>query len=120
MVPWFICDCSAVQSAVYLSKCLAAAPVFVLGATRHFVLLSCKICAEIMVYRILAVFLNGLNGKNSSRSIVRSIFSVYYCYSGFKISYSEYSFVTQIAISVIRIVSYISEWHVLYIYLTCE
>ena len=30
------CDCSAMQSAV----CLAAAPVFLLGATRHFVLLS--------------------------------------------------------------------------------
>ena len=56
-VQWFhgsmvqsICDCSAVQSAVCLSKCLAAAPVFLLGATRHFVLLSCKICAEIVVY----------------------------------------------------------------------
>ena len=124
MVPWFdvqsICDCSAVQSAVCLSKCLAAAPVFLLGATRHFVLLSCKICAEIVVYRMLAVFLNGLNGKNSSRRIVRNIFSVYFFYSGFKISYSEYSFVTQIVISVIRIVSYISERHVLYIYLTCE
>ena len=53
MVQWFnggsmvICDCSAVQSAVCLSKCLAAAPVFLLGATRHLVLLSCKICAEI-------------------------------------------------------------------------
>ena len=101
MVPWshglmVICDCSAVQSAV----CLAAAPVFLLGATRHFVLLSCKICA-IVVYRMLAVFLNGLNGKNSSRRIVRNIFSVYLFYSGFKISYSEYSFVTQtIVISV--------------------
>ena len=73
-----ICDRSAVQSAVCLSKCLAAAPVFLLGATRHFVLLSCKICAEIVVYRMLAVFLNGLNGKNSSRSIVRNIFSVYF------------------------------------------
>ena len=46
MVPWFhgsmvICDCSAVQSAVRL----AAAPVFLLGATRHFLLLSYKICA---------------------------------------------------------------------------
>ena len=84
MVPWFdvqsICDCSAVQSAVCLSKCLAAAPVFLLGATRHFVLLSCKICAEIVVYRMLAVFLNGLNGKNSSRSIVRNIFSVYFLF----------------------------------------
>ena len=120
MVPWFICDCSAAQSAVCLSKCLAAAPIFLLGATRHFVLLSCKIFAEIVVYRMLAVFLNGLNGKNSSRSIVRNIFSVYFFYSGFKISYSEYSFVTQIVISGIRIVSYISERHVLYIYLTCE
>ena len=53
-VQWFhgsmvqsICDCSAVQSAVCLSKCLAAAPIFLLGATRHFVLLSCKIWAEI-------------------------------------------------------------------------
>ena len=60
------------------------------GATRHFVLLSCKICAEIVVYRMLAVFLNGLNGKSSSRRIVRNNFSVYFFYSGFKISYSEY------------------------------
>ena len=104
-------DCSAVQSAVCFSKYLAAAPVFLLRATRHFVLLSRKICAEIVVYRMLAVFLNGLNGKNSSRSIVRNIFSVYFFYSGFKISYSEYSFVTQIVILVIRIVSYISERH---------
>ena len=111
-----ICDCSAVQSAV----CLAAAPVFLLGATRHFVLLSCKICAEIVVYRMRAVFLNGLNGTNSSRRIVRNIFSVYFFYSGFKISDSEYFFVTQIVIPVIRIVNYISERHVLYIYLTCE
>ena len=43
-VQWFrgsmvqsICDCSAVQSAVCLRKCLAAAPVFLLVATRHFV-----------------------------------------------------------------------------------
>ena len=115
-----ICDCSAVQSAVCLSKCLVTAPFFLLGATRHFLLLSCKICAEIVVYRMLAVFLNGLNGKNSPRSIVRNIFTVYFFYSGFKISFSEYFFVTQIIISVIRIVSYISEGHVLYIYLTCE
>ena len=79
-VQWFhgsmvqsICDCSAVQSAVYSSKCLAAAPVFLLGRTCHFVLLSCKICAEIVVDRMFAVFLNGLNDKNSSRSIVRNI-----------------------------------------------
>ena len=98
-----ICDCSAVESAV----CLAAAADFLLGGTRHFVLLSCKICAEIVVYRMLAVFLNGLNGKNSSRRIVRNIFSVYFFYSGFKISYSEYCFVRLFNISVIRIVSYI-------------
>ena len=114
MVRWSICECSALQSAVCLSNCLAAAPVFLLGATRHFVLLSCKICVEIVVYRMFAVFLNGLNSKNSSRSIVRNIFFK------FKISYSEFSFVTQIVISGIRIVSYISERHVLYIYLTCE
>ena len=81
MVPWFdvqsICDCSAVQSVICLSKRLATAPVFLSGATRHFVLLSCKICAEIVVYRMLAVFINGLNGKNSSRSIVRNICSIY-------------------------------------------
>ena len=79
-VQWFhgsmvqsICDCSAVQSAVYLSKCLAAVPVFLLGRTCHFVLLACKICAEIVVDRMIAVFLNGLNDKNTSRSIVRNI-----------------------------------------------
>ena len=65
-----IYDCSAVQSAV----CLAAAPVFLLGATRHFVLLSCKTCED----RMLAVFLNGLNGKNRSRRIARNIFSFYF------------------------------------------
>ena len=71
MVPWFDvqsnCDCSAVQSVVCLSNSLAAAPIFLLGATRHFVWLSCKIRAEIVVYRMFAVFLNGLNGKKSSR-----------------------------------------------------
>ena len=30
------------QSAVCLSKCLVTASVFLLGATRHFVLLSCN------------------------------------------------------------------------------
>ena len=76
---------------------------------------------RIVVYRMLAVFLNGVNGKNSSRSIVRNIFSIYFIQKlGFKISCSEYSFVTQIVISGIRIVSYITERHVLYIYLTCE
>ena len=97
---------SSVTAALW-SQRFAAAAVFLLGATRHFVLLSCKICAEIVVYRMLAVFLNGLNGKNSSRRIVRNIFSVYFFYSGFKISYSEYCFVRLFNISVIRIVSYI-------------
>ena len=102
MVRWFN---QSVTAALCLSKCLAAAPVFLLGATRHFVLFSCKICAEIVVYRMFAVFLNGLNGKNSSRSIVRNIFRFIFFILGFKISYSEYSFVTQIVISGIRIVS---------------
>ena len=91
-----------------ISKCLAAALVFLFGATRHFVLFSCefKICAEVVVHRMFAVFLNGLNGKNRSRSIVRDIFSAYFFILGFKISYSEYSFVIQIVISWVRIVSY--------------
>ena len=117
MVRWFN---QSVTAALCLSKCLAAAPVFLLGATRHFALFSCKICAETVVDRMFAVFLNGLNSKNSSRSIVRNIFRFIFFILGFKISYSEYSFVTQIVISGIRIVSYISERHVLYIYLTCE
>jgi len=120
MVPWPWFDGHLWLQRCAVSGLLAATPVFLLGATRHFVLLSCKICAEIVVYRMFAVFLNGLNCKNSSRRIVRNIFSVYFFYSGLKISYSEYSFVTQIVISIIRIVSYISERYVLYIYLTCE
>ena len=82
MVPWFHGS---------ISKCLAAAPVFLFRATRHFVLFSCefKICAEVVVHRMFAVFLNSLNGKNSSRTIVRDIFSVFFML-GFKISYSEY------------------------------
>ena len=73
-------DCSTVQSAVCLSNCLAAAPVPLLRATRYFVLFSCeiKICTEIVVFRMFAVFLNGLSGK------VRNIFSVYFFYSQFK------------------------------------
>ena len=65
------------QAAVCLSKCLAAAPVFLLGATHHFGLFSCefKICAEIVVHRMFPVFLNGLMGKN--RGIVRNIVSVF-------------------------------------------
>ena len=95
-----ICDCGTVESAVCLSECLAAPPVFLLRATRHFVLLSCKICAEIVVHLMFAVSLNGLNGKSSSRSIVQKIFFFrFICFIlGFKISYSEYSFVTQIVI----------------------
>ena len=63
-----------------ISKCLAAAPVFLFRATRHFVLFSCefKICAEVVVHRMFAVFLNSLNGKNSSRTIVRDIFRFFY------------------------------------------
>ena len=34
------------------------------------------VCAEIVVHGMLTVFLNGLNGKNSSRSIARNIFLV--------------------------------------------
>ena len=77
MVQW--CHCS-------ISKCLAAAPVFLFRATRHFVLFSCefKICAEVVVHRMFAVFLNSLNGKNSSRTIVRDIFS-FFLMLGFKI-----------------------------------
>ena len=83
MVPWFHGS---------ISKCLAAAPVFLFRATRHFVLFSCefKICAEVVVHRMFAVFLNSLNGKNSSRTIVRDIFSFFFLMLGFKISYSEY------------------------------
>ena len=82
MVGWF-------QGSI--SKCLAAAPVFLFRVTRHFVLFSCefKICAEVVVHRRFAVFLNSLNGKNSSITIVRDIFSVFFML-GFKISYSEY------------------------------
>ena len=58
---------------------------------------------------MFAVFLNGLNSKNSSRSIVWNIFSVYFFILGFKICYSEYSFVIQIFVSGIRIISYISD-----------
>ena len=71
MVPWFHGS---------ISKCFAAAPVFLFRATRHFVLFSCefKISAEVIVHRMFAVFLNSVNGKNSSRTIVRDIFSVFF------------------------------------------
>ena len=63
-----------------ISKCLAAARVFLFRATRHFVLFSCeyKICAEVVVHRMFAVFLNSLNGKNSSRTILGDIFRFFY------------------------------------------
>ena len=65
--------------------------VFLLGASRHFVLLSCKICAEIVVHLMFAVSLNSLNGKSSSRSIVYNIFFRFICFIlGVKTSYSEY------------------------------
>ena len=62
-----------------LSKCLAAAPLCLLEATRHFVLSWCedKICAEIVVHQ-MSIVLNGLNRKNSSRSFVRNIFFVFF------------------------------------------
>ena len=79
------------QSAVGLFKeCLATAPIFLLGATHHFVLFSCKICAEIIVHQMFAVSLNGLNGKSSSRSIVQYMFFRFiYFILGFKITYTS-------------------------------
>ena len=62
-----ICDCGAVQSAVCLSECLAAVSVFLLGATRHFVLFLCKICAEIVAHRMFAASLNGLNKETKGQ-----------------------------------------------------
>ena len=50
----------------------------------YFLSFSCKIFAEVVVHWIFAVFLNGLNGKNSSRSIARNIFWVYFIYSRFQ------------------------------------
>ena len=69
---------AALCSQQFLKEVLSYCACFLLGATRHFVLLSCKICSEIVVYQMFAVFLNGLNGKTSSRSIVQNIFSVYF------------------------------------------
>ena len=70
-----ICDCSAVQSSVCLSECLAAAPVFLLRSNPPvcFVVM-CKTCGEIVVHRMFAVFLNGLNVKNSLKSILQNMF----------------------------------------------
>ena len=110
MVPWFHGS---------ISKCFAAAPVFLFRATRHFVLFSCefKISAEVIVHRMFAVFLNSVNGKNSSRTIVRDIFSVFF-YARFQDQLQRVLFVTQIVISGIRIV--ICDRRVLYVYLTGE
>ena len=57
LVRWFNQSVTAALCSYGLSECLAAAPVFLLGATRHFVLFSCKICAEIVVHRMFAVSL---------------------------------------------------------------
>ena len=87
MVPWFPgsmvrwLNGSMVHSARWpINKCLAAALVFLFRAIHHFVLFSCefKICAEVVVQRMFAVFLNSLNGKNSSRTILRDIFSFFF------------------------------------------
>ena len=83
MVRWFNQSVTAALCSYGLSECLATAPVFLLGATRHFVLFSCKICAEIVVHRMFTVSLNGLNGKRSSRG-TEHFFSVYLFYSRFQ------------------------------------
>ena len=83
-----ICDCSAVQSAVCLSKCLAVAPVFLLVATHYFVLFSCKLCRNRCPWDVCSLF-------KRSWSAGRNIFFRFFFFIlGFKISYSEYSFVT--------------------------
>ena len=76
MVQWFHGSISKVTNQQVLS-CRAC---FSLQSNRHFVLFSCefKICAEVVVHRMFAVFLNSLNGKNSSRTIVRDIFPVFF------------------------------------------
>ena len=48
------------------------------------------LCAEVVVHRMFAVFLNSLNGKNSSKTIVRDIFSSFFLMLSFKIGYREY------------------------------
>ena len=81
LVQWFdvqsVCDCSALQWAVCLSKCVAAAPVFLFGVTRHFVLFPVfkeDQCARNRSPSDVCCLFNGPNGKNSSRSIVLNIF----------------------------------------------
>ena len=69
--------------------------------------LKFKICAEVVVHRTFAVFLNSLNGKNSS-SIVRDIFC-----SRFQDNTTSNFY---IVISGIRIVSYTRDQHLLFVY----
>ena len=69
--------------------------------------LKFKICAEVVVHRKFAVFLNSLNGKNSS-SIVRDIFC-----SRFQDNTTSNFY---IVISEIRIVSYTRDQHLLFVY----
>ena len=78
---------------------------FLFSATRYFVLFSFefKICAEVIVHRMFAVFLNSLNGKKTSRTIVRDIFSFFFN-ARFQDQLQRVFFVTQIVISGIRIV----------------
>ena len=99
-----------------ISKCLAAAPVFLFRATRHFVLSSCefKICAEVVVHRMFAVFLNSLSAVQEL--LYGTFFSVFLCQVSRLVIASI--FFTQIVISGIRIVS--CDRRVLYVYLTCE
>ena len=81
LVQWFdvqsIWDCGALQSAVCLGEGLAAASVFLLGATRHFDLFSCKICAEIAVHQMFAVSLNGLNVKYCTEQFFFGLFVLF-------------------------------------------
>ena len=69
--------------------------------------LKFKICAEVVVHRTFAVFLNSLNGKNSS-SIVRDIFC-----SRFQDNTTSNFY---IVIWGIRIVSYTRDQHLLFVY----
>ena len=73
-VPWF-------DRHLWLQRCavsglLSCRACFSLRSNPPFCF-ALKICAEIVVHRMFVVFLNGLNGKNSSRSIVRNICSIY-------------------------------------------
>ena len=64
----------------FVSECLAAAPVVIVVATRHFVLFTCglKFCSEIAFNRMFAYLLYGLNGKSSLRTFVRNIFGLFF------------------------------------------